>query len=90
VVGWFWEFVLAAPLETKHLLLLFATGSSHAPIGGLSKQKFLLQRAGPDSHQLPTAHTCFHTLLLPEYKTKDKLIKKLHVALQNAQGFGLQ
>lgn len=49
-----------------------------------------LQRAGPDSDKLPTAHTCFNALLLPEYGSRDKLRSKLLTAIQNAQGFGLQ
>jgi hypothetical protein len=31
-----------------------------------------------------------HTLLLPEYISRDKLQRKLMTAIQNAQGFGLQ
>jgi hypothetical protein len=49
-----------------------------------------LQRAGPDSEKLPTAHTCFNALLLPEYGSRGKLRAKLMTAIQNAQGFGLQ
>lgn len=49
-----------------------------------------MQRAGPDSDKLPTAHTCFNALLLPEYGSRDKLRSKLLTAIQNAQGFGLQ
>ena len=52
--------------------------------------QFVLQRAGPDSDKLPTAHTCFNALLLPEYATQAKLRSKLLTAIQNAQGFGLQ
>ena len=40
--------------------------------------------------QLPTASTCFSVLLLPEYSSKEKLQKKLQIALKNATGFGLQ
>ena len=50
----------------------------------------IVQRGGPDSARLPTSHTCFNVLLLPEYSTKDKLRERLCVAIENAQGFGLQ
>ncbi|KAH9257308.1 hypothetical protein BASA81_004465 [Batrachochytrium salamandrivorans] len=91
VIKWFWEVVVdELSEEDKRLLLTFTTGSSHAPMGGLRKQNFLVQRAGPDSDQLPTSSTCFETLLLPEYSSKKKLKAKLTVALRNAQGFGLQ
>jgi hypothetical protein len=29
---------------------------------------FIISRNGPDSDRLPTAHTCFNHLLLPEYR----------------------
>ncbi len=44
---------------------------------------------GEDSEQLPSAHTCFNHLLLPTYKTKEKLREKLLIAISNAEGFGL-
>jgi hypothetical protein len=49
-----------------------------------------VQRSGPDSDLLPTAHTCFNVLLLPEYASKEKLRERLAVAMANAEGFGLQ
>jgi hypothetical protein len=48
------------------------------------------QRAGPDSDRLPTSHTCFNTLLLPEYTSRPKLARLLRTAINNAEGFGLQ
>ena len=78
--------------EQKQKLLRFATGSGRAPIGGLSNllPKFKLQRNGPDSESLPSAATCFSTLLLPEYSSREKLRAKLLLAIENASGFGLQ
>jgi HECT-domain (ubiquitin-transferase) len=49
-----------------------------------------VQKAGPDSDMLPTAHTCFNTLLLPEYKDKAKLQRLLHKAITECEGFGLK
>ncbi len=49
-----------------------------------------VQRAGPDSSRLPTSHTCFNTLLLPEYQTRVRLAKQLRLAINNAEGFGLE
>jgi hypothetical protein len=40
--------------------------------------------------RLPTSHTCFNALLVPEYASKDKLRERLLTAVENAQGFGLQ
>ena len=91
VVKWFWDICKHdLDADQRRMLLTFITGSGRAPIGGLANQSILIQRAGPDSDQLPTAHTCFNTLLLPEYASKFKLQEKLRIALLNAQGFGLQ
>jgi ubiquitin-protein ligase E3 A len=88
----FWRVVKSMTDEQRRKLLLFATGASRAPIGGLSKldPPFKLQRNGPDTDRLPTASTCFHTLLLPEYATEDKLRDRLLVAIEECRGFGLQ
>jgi len=89
VVGWFWD-VVEHELDNKQqaALLAFTTGSSRTPIGGALAIR--VQRAGPDSEQLPTSHTCFNTLLLPEYSHRDKLRDKLVLALDNSKGFGLR
>jgi len=59
-------------------------------VGGLGKLELIIQRSGGDSDRLPTAHTCFNYLLLPEYCSEDKLRLRLLTAIENAQGFGLQ
>ena len=70
----------------KRALLLFATGCDRAPIGGLEKLKFILQRSGPDSMALPTAHTCFNQLALPRYASKAALREKLVLAATEGGG----
>jgi HECT-domain (ubiquitin-transferase) len=52
--------------------------------------KCIIQRDGPDSDKLPTSHTCFNTLLLPEYASRDKMLNRLKLAIMNAEGFGLE
>lgn len=39
--------------------------------------------------RLPTAHTCFNVLLLPEYSSKEKLERCLRVAITYSKGFGM-
>ena len=39
--------------------------------------------------RLPTAHTCFNVLLLPDYTCKDKLKERLEKAILYAKGFGM-
>ncbi|KAM9301390.1 ubiquitin-protein ligase E3A isoform 2-T6 [Morus bassanus] len=39
--------------------------------------------------RLPTSHTCFNVLLLPEYSSKEKLKERLLKAITYAKGFGM-
>lgn len=39
--------------------------------------------------RLPTSHTCFNVLLLPDYSTKSKLKERLLKAINYAKGFGM-
>lgn len=48
-----------------------------------------ISRGGPDSDKLPSAHTCFNHLIIPDYQNKEKLKKRLTLAIQNSEGFGL-
>lgn len=85
----FWSIVHALSLEDKRKLLQFTTGSDRVPLGGLSKLKLVIARNGPDSDRLPTAHTCFNVLLLPEYSSKEKLKDRLIKAINYSKGFGM-
>lgn len=85
----FWSVVHSLTLDDKRKLLEFTTGSDRVPVGGLSHLKLVIARNGPDCDRLPTAHTCFNVLLLPEYETKDKLQDRLMKAISYSKGFGL-
>ncbi|XP_014676570.1 PREDICTED: ubiquitin-protein ligase E3A-like [Priapulus caudatus] len=85
----FWEIVHEMAEEQKKSLLMFATGSDRVPAGGLAKLKMIIARHGPDTDRLPTAHTCFNVLLLPEYSNKEKLKDRLLKAISYAKGFGM-
>ncbi len=65
------------------------TGSDRVPVGGFSKLKLVIARNGPDSDRLPTSHTCFNVLLLPEYTDKQKLEDRLLKAISYSKGFGM-
>eukprot|EP00250_Pteridium_aquilinum_P009615 c18799_g2_i1 orf=632-2554(-) len=90
IIQWFWELVKDMPLEEKKALLFFTTGNDRAPVGGLGSLQFIIQRNDGETDRLPTAHTCFNILLLPEYKSKEKLENRLNLAISNSIGFGLQ
>ncbi len=89
VIKWFWEALHDLGVEDQRRFLKFATGSDRAPIKGLRDVRLVVSRAGPDSELLPTAHTCFSHVLLNEYSSKEKLVKKLAVAISESEGFGL-
>jgi hypothetical protein len=86
----FWRVAQGLAPKRKRRLLFFVTGCGRAPAGGLANVPLCVQRAGGDSEFLPTAHTCFNTLLLPEYATEEKMRERMVTALENAEGFGLQ
>jgi len=90
VIKNFWSVVHDLNLEAKKKLLLFITGSDRVPIKGLKYLNLIILRSGPDSDHLPASHTCFNTLDLPEYSTREKLTEKLLLALQFIEGFGLR
>ncbi|KAJ2786188.1 hypothetical protein H4R18_000035 [Coemansia javaensis] len=89
VIRHFWEVVNEFTDDLKRKLLFFATSSDRVPIGGLGKMHFVLAKNGGDSDRLPTSHTCFNVLLLPEYATMDKLRERLLTAIHNPEGFGM-
>lgn len=87
----FWGLLLKLDTLQKKRFLSFVTGSDLAPVGGLQELQLLVQRNGGEpTDRLPTAHTCFNLLLLPEYETVDKLDYMLTTAMHNAEGFGLE
>ena len=90
VIVWFWEIVQRFNLDERRKLLFFATGSDRAPLRGLAQLKFTIQNAGANTNQLPTSHTCFNTLLIPNYHSSEELEEKLLIAIENSEGFGLQ
>ena len=89
IVTEFWEVVHGLEESMQRKLLSFATGSDRAPINGLGSLKFVVARAGPNSDQLPTSHTCFNHLLIPEYDSRAKLERLLMLAITQSEGFGL-
>ncbi|XP_055626355.1 ubiquitin-protein ligase E3A [Toxorhynchites rutilus septentrionalis] len=89
VIKDFWEIVHGLSMDSKRKLLQFTTGSDRVPVGGLSRLKLVIARNGPDCERLPTSHTCFNVLLLPEYSTKEKLEERLLKAINYSKGFGM-
>jgi len=91
VLGWFWEIVFGMSQEEIARLLQFTTGSSQVPPGGFKELEPKFQiNSHPDKDVLPTAHTCFNMLCLPDYSSKNELQRLLFLALnEGSEGFGL-
>uniref|UniRef100_A0A3Q2YKT6 E3 ubiquitin-protein ligase n=1 Tax=Hippocampus comes TaxID=109280 RepID=A0A3Q2YKT6_HIPCM len=93
VIHWFWKAVLLMDAEKRIRLLQFVTGTSRVPMNGFAElygsngpQRFTIELWGTRD-KLPRAHTCFNRLDLPPYESFEELREKLHIAIENAQGF---
>merc|ERR1712071_163385 len=70
VLAWFWIAISNFGAEELSRLLQFTTGSSQLPPGGLAELSPRFQIvASPSFGSLPTAHTCFNQLCLPDYSS---------------------
>ena len=85
----FWDVLLEFNEEEKKKFLSFVTGCDRAPIDGLGSLPITISNGGTDKEQLPSAHTCFNNLILPNYKNKEKLKKNILIAINYSEGFGL-
>jgi E3 ubiquitin-protein ligase HUWE1 len=90
----FWRILKSFTDEEKALFLQFVTGTSKVPLDGF---KALIGADGPKKFNiskesgalLPTAHTCFNQLVLPQFPTSEELRKKLLIAIkEGSEGFG--
>ncbi|XP_048235103.1 E3 ubiquitin-protein ligase UPL1 isoform X2 [Ricinus communis] len=96
VVQWFWEVVKGFNKEDMARLLQFVTGTSKVPLEGFKAlqgisgpQRFQIHKAYGAPERLPSAHTCFNQLDLPEYTSKEQLQERLLLAIHEAsEGFG--
>lgn len=76
---WFWELIELFSIDDRRSLLSFCTGAKYLPIGGfkrllMEKSAFTIQfQENLPIGTLPTSRTCFNTLILPSFETKEKL-----------------
>ncbi|XP_072326855.1 E3 ubiquitin-protein ligase NEDD4-like isoform X2 [Scyliorhinus torazame] len=93
VIQWFWKTVLLMDAEKRIRFLQFVTGTSRVPMNGFAElygsngpQLFTIEQWGTPE-KLPRAHTCFNRLDLPPYESFEELREKLHLAIENTEGF---
>ncbi|KAK4953149.1 E3 ubiquitin-protein ligase tom1 [Elasticomyces elasticus] len=87
-IQWFWRAVRSFDKEEKAKLLQFVTGTSKVPLNGFKElegmngfAKFNIHRDYSSKEKLPSSHTCFNQLDLPEYDTYEHLRQQLYTAI---------
>ena len=78
-VKWLWEILESFDNPSRLKFLKFTTGLSSLPFGGASAlpRPFTIDRSSDDATHFPHARTCFLTLYIPEYPTKEQFEEKL-------------
>ena len=89
-VGMFWDVVLEFDENQKKSFLKFISGSDRCPIDGLSQLGLVISKNTDEDDRLPSAHTCFNHILLPEYSTLDIMKTRIIFAMEQTEGFGLR
>ncbi|KAI8362820.1 hypothetical protein BD560DRAFT_448756 [Blakeslea trispora] len=97
-IQWFWRAVRSFDQEERAKLLQFSTGTSKVPLEGFAQlqgsngvQKFQIHKEFGDVNRLPSAHTCFNQIDLPEYLTYEDLRRNLFKAISECStGFAFQ
>lgn len=95
-IKWFWRAVRSFDAEEKAKLLQFATGTSKVPLNGFKElvgmhgvSRFTIHRDYGSKERLPSSHTCFNQIDLPEYDSYDTLRGSLLMAItEGKEGFG--
>ena len=83
-VQFFWVAMKSFTKEERGQLLQFATGTNKAPLDGFDPAFTITLAEGVDiDNALPTAHTCFNQLVLPEYASVEVLMAKLRYAFKH-------
>ncbi|CAB3235318.1 unnamed protein product [Arctia plantaginis] len=91
LLGWLWAALANFSTEERARLLQFTTGCSQLPPGGFQdlNPRFQITPA-PTFGALPTAHTCFNQLCLPDYDSYEQLVHALLWAInEGGEGFGM-
>lgn len=87
-IQWFWRAVRSFDKEERAKLLQFVTGTSKVPLNGFSQlegmngvSRFNIHRDYGNKDRLPSSHTCFNQLDLPEYESYEQLRQQVYTAM---------
>ncbi|XP_022116720.1 apoptosis-resistant E3 ubiquitin protein ligase 1 [Pieris rapae] len=90
-LNWLWAALSNFTNEERARLLQFTTGCSQLPPNGFQDLNPRFQiTAAPTFGALPTAHTCFNQLCLPDYDSYEQMVHALLWAInEGGEGFGM-
>ncbi|KUJ13456.1 uncharacterized protein LY89DRAFT_754201 [Mollisia scopiformis] len=87
-IQWFWRAVRSYDKEERAKLLQFVTGTSKVPLNGFKElegmngfSRFNIHRDYGNKDRLPSSHTCFNQLDLPEYESYEALRQQVLTAI---------
>ncbi|PWW73889.1 hypothetical protein C7212DRAFT_213953 [Tuber magnatum] len=87
-IQWFWRAVRSFDKEERAKLLQFVTGTSKVPLNGFKElegmngfSKFNIHRDYGSKDRLPSSHTCFNQIDLPEYDSYENLRQNILTAI---------
>jgi E3 ubiquitin-protein ligase HUWE1 len=92
-IVWFWRAVRSFAKEERAKLLQFVTGTSKVPLNGFKELEGMNGHSRFNIHKefhtkrLPSAHTCFNQLDLPEYESYEVLREQLLRAIEQGTGY---
>ena len=83
-VKWLFEILESMKKEVQSGFLRFVWGCSQLPLTeeGFSTKFEIVLSNRLDSNRLPETHTCFFSIELPKYATKEIMMNKLHCAIE--------
>ncbi|KAI0873891.1 hypothetical protein GGS24DRAFT_365728 [Hypoxylon argillaceum] len=87
-IQWFWRALRSFDKEEVAKLLQFVTGTSKVPLNGFKElegmngiARFNIHRDYGNKDRLPSSHTCFNQLDLPEYENYETLRRQVLKAI---------
>ncbi|GAA6035922.1 hypothetical protein JCM8097_005167 [Rhodosporidiobolus ruineniae] len=86
----FWLVFRSFSPADQRSLLAFTTASDRLPATGTSSLQLKVQCLGDDCDRLPSSHTCFNSIGVYRYATREKMERMLRRAMEESEGFGLR
>ncbi|KAI0472402.1 hypothetical protein F4859DRAFT_522306 [Xylaria cf. heliscus] len=93
-IQWFWRALRSFDKEEVAKLLQFVTGTSKVPLNGFKElegmngiNRFNIHRDYGNKDRLPSSHTCFNQLDLPEYENYETLRRQLLKAITTGSDY---